>query len=52
VTPRPIFTLTLRPEPHVEPIRALRRALKILLRNCGLRVISIHEHEQDKREAA
>lgn len=41
---RPTFSLTLRPEPHViDPDRALRRALKVLLRSFGLRATSIEE---------
>ena len=34
----------LRPEPGVDPVRSLRRGLKLLLRVCGLRVIGIREH--------
>jgi hypothetical protein len=38
---RPVFLLRLRAEPHVaDPVRALRRTLKILLMRCGLRCIS------------
>ena len=41
---RPVFRLTLRPEPHVtDPVRALRLALKVLLRRFGLRCISVEE---------
>ena len=40
---RPIFTLVLRPEPGVEPIRALRAALKVLLRRFGLRCVGLKE---------
>ena len=39
---RPIFILRLRAEPQVtDPVRALRRALKILLRRFGLRAVSV-----------
>lgn len=38
---RPTFLLRLRPEPNVDGIRALRRALKFMLRACGLRAISV-----------
>ena len=41
--PRPIFILRLRPEPRVDPTKALRRALKLLLRHCGLRALSVEE---------
>jgi hypothetical protein len=39
----PRFTVTLQPKSGVEPIRALRRRLKMLGRYCGLRAISISE---------
>jgi hypothetical protein len=38
---RPIFTIRLRPEPGVDPIHALRHALKRLLRDFGMRAISV-----------
>jgi hypothetical protein len=40
---RPIFTLKLRPEPGIDPIRALRHALKRLLRSYGLRCVSVEQ---------
>jgi hypothetical protein len=41
---RPVFTLQIRPEPHVvDEIRTLKRALKTLLRQFGLRCISATE---------
>jgi hypothetical protein len=40
---RPTFTVRLRPEPRVDPIRALRLGLKSLLRRYGLRCISARE---------
>jgi hypothetical protein len=40
-TARPTFTLVLRPEPHVDAIRAVRGALKVLRRRFGLKCISI-----------
>jgi hypothetical protein len=43
---RPTFRLLLRPEPGVEPERALRWALKILLRRCRLKCISVERVEQ------
>jgi hypothetical protein len=48
---RPIFTLQIRPQPHVEAIRALRKALKILLRDFGLRCITIEERHNGQKEA-
>jgi hypothetical protein len=42
---RPIFTLRLQALKGVEPIRALRLALKHLLRRCGLRCVSIEQTE-------
>jgi hypothetical protein len=44
---RPQYLLRLRPEPHItDPVRALRLALKLLLRRCGLRALSIEEIQQ------
>jgi hypothetical protein len=40
---RPTFTLRLRAEPHVDPVRALRAALKVLFRRFGLRCVSARE---------
>jgi hypothetical protein len=40
---RPTYLVRLRPEPGVDPIRALRRGLKSLLRQHGLRCISARE---------
>ena len=40
---RPIFVLRLRPEPRVDAVRALRAALKALLRRFGLRAIDVRE---------
>jgi hypothetical protein len=41
---RATFTLVLRPEPGVDPVHALRSALKRLLRQYGLRCISAEEN--------
>ena len=39
-----VYIVTLRPEPFVpEPDRALRKALKLLLRRCGLRAVSVEQ---------
>jgi hypothetical protein len=41
---RPTFTIRLRPEPNVaDPIKALRAALKVLLRRFGLKALSAEE---------
>jgi hypothetical protein len=40
---RPTFTLRLRAEKNVDPVRALRNALKTLLRKHGLRAVSVEE---------
>jgi hypothetical protein len=40
---RPTFTVILRAEPGVNPIRALRLALKFLLRRFGLRAVEVNE---------
>ena len=37
---RPTFTLVLRPEPHIDPIKSLRAVLKVLLRGYGMKCIS------------
>jgi hypothetical protein len=43
---RPTYVLTLRPEPGVDGLRALRRALKVLLRTFGLRCVTIRRAEK------
>jgi hypothetical protein len=40
---RPVFVLLVTPLPNVDATRALRWALKGLLRQCGLRCISAEE---------
>jgi hypothetical protein len=40
---RPTFRLLLRPEPGVDPTRALRRLLKALLRTFGFKCLSVEE---------
>jgi hypothetical protein len=40
---RESYVLILRPEPGIDGIRALRAALKYLLRRFGLRVVKISE---------
>lgn len=40
---RPTYTVTLRAEPNVNGILALRRLLKIASRQLGLRCIAAHE---------
>jgi hypothetical protein len=42
-TDRPTYVLRLRPEPGVAGLRALRAALKVLLRRFGLRCIELRE---------
>ena len=45
--PRTLYRITLRAEPHViAPVRALRAALKVLLRSIGLRCVDIEEDPQ------
>jgi hypothetical protein len=45
-----VFTIRLRPLPSVaDPIKALRSALKVLLRRFGLRAIEVSE-TTDKEE--
>jgi hypothetical protein len=45
---RQTFTVTLRAEPGVDPVRALRALLKIALRKFGLRAIAAHENTKDQ----
>jgi hypothetical protein len=40
---RPTYVVRLRPQPRVDAIRALRVALKILLRRFGLRAVEVKE---------
>jgi hypothetical protein len=47
---RPTFIVTLRPEPGVDPIHALRRALKRLLRDHGLRAITVEAQIETEDE--
>jgi hypothetical protein len=46
----PVFIIRLRAEPKVGAIRALRGALKVLLRRFGLRTISVRA-ESDQEAA-
>jgi hypothetical protein len=48
---RPIFVVSLRPEPGVDPLRALRAALKSLLRQYGLKAIAVRERDRRQEEA-
>ena len=49
---RPIFRLTLRPEPHVvDPVYALRGLLKRALRSYGLRAIDVSVVEEARYDA-
>jgi hypothetical protein len=41
------FVIVLRPLPHVDGIRALRAALKFLLRRFGLKASQIREQRGD-----
>jgi hypothetical protein len=44
---RPEYLIRLRPEKHVEdPVHVLRQALKVLLRQFGLRAIEAREEKQ------
>ena len=42
---RPVFVIRLRPEPRVDPIRALRGGLKALKRQFGLKCVDVREHD-------
>lgn len=43
---RPVFCMRVRAEPRVDPIRALRWLLETMLRQYGLRCVSIEEEKQ------
>lgn len=46
-----VFTIKLRPLPSVsDPIKALRSALKVLLRRFGLRAVEVSEVTQSKED--
>jgi hypothetical protein len=48
----PRFVLTLQPKPNVDdPIRMLRRALRLLLRQCGLSCVGIKTARRGRRES-
>jgi hypothetical protein len=50
---RPRYTIILEPEKHVmDPTRALRAALKRLLRTYGLKCISVEEKQALDGEAS
>jgi hypothetical protein len=42
----PTFVIRLRAAPKVDPIKALRGALKVLLRRFGLRALSVVEEQE------
>ncbi len=44
---RPTFIVTLRAEKGIDPARALKAALKTLLRKFGLRAISVTSEEAE-----
>jgi hypothetical protein len=43
------YVARLRPEPGIDPVRALRGALKILLHRFGLRAVAIREERNHDR---
>jgi hypothetical protein len=45
-SPRPTFLLTIRPEPGIDAIKALRFGLKALLRRYGLRCLAVVEDRE------
>jgi hypothetical protein len=44
-TEGPVYTITFRPEPGVDGLRAVRALLKMALRAFGLRCVRIAENE-------
>jgi hypothetical protein len=49
---RTTYVLRLRPLPGVDAARALRWALKGLLRQCGLQCVSVEEEPRDTQRPA
>lgn len=45
-TARPTFIVRLQPKPGVDAVRALRAALKVLLRRFGLKAIEVKQEEK------
>ena len=48
--PPPIFIICLRAQPRVEPIRALRAALKALKRRHGLQCVSVRKRARVRHD--
>ena len=48
--PRPTYTVHLRPLPGVDAVRALRGALKVMLRRFGLQAVGIEVSQSSKEE--
>ena len=46
---RPVFVVCLQAQKGIEPVRALKAALKVLKRRFGLRCVSIKETPQRRR---
>jgi hypothetical protein len=46
VAARQTYVIRLRPRPGIDPIRALRGALKVLGRRFGLRAIEVREERE------
>ena len=47
---RPLIVVSLRPEPHVDPMLALRAALKMLLRQYNVRCVKVAIESPAERE--
>ena len=45
--PRPVYTVRLRALPGVDAVRALRAALKVLLRRFGLRAVDVRQSDKE-----
>jgi hypothetical protein len=45
------YVIKLRPQPGVDAVRALRAALKVLLRRFGLKAVEVKEEERVKSKA-
>jgi hypothetical protein len=49
-TEQPIYRLRLQPLPRVDAVKALRLALKLLLRRFGLRCLSVEIETSNQKE--
>jgi hypothetical protein len=49
---RPTFVIRLRPEPGIDPVRAIRRALKVMGGRFGLKAVELKEETDGRPDDA